>query len=255
MTGTQKGCLLVAGSLSWLSQHCQVLWVYPLLTHRRSVHGCCYVVQRRPQTLLVWGLGAHCPINCFFLLFPTVCRQYWNGGRWIIHMLEGRADVLQGFTEQPGESTEKNLMKLKKDKHRVLCLGWDTPPHGRTGWGWSKQTVVWQKRNCESLWTKCGTCPAVCLCSKGSQLHTELGEHEAKAAGREIWECIWSTLSTFGLHSTSANRIESRGGHRGGEGVGWELGLFSMEKGKLQEKGPQKSRWRAVSSVVHSGGQ
>lgn len=38
-------------------------------------------------------------------------------------MLEGRADVLQGFTEQPGESTEKNLMKLKKDKHRVLCLG------------------------------------------------------------------------------------------------------------------------------------
>lgn len=35
----------------------------------------CYVVQR-PQALLVWGLDAHCPINCFFLLFPAVCRQY-----------------------------------------------------------------------------------------------------------------------------------------------------------------------------------
>lgn len=75
-------------------------------------------------------------------------------------------------------------------------------------------------------------------------------------------ECIWNTLSTFGLCSASTNRIETRGGHRDGEGLeqvmyGERLitGFVQYGEEKASGRGSTKGQMDSDSSVVHSNEQ
>lgn len=149
-------------------------------------------------------------------------------------------------------------MKLKRDKHRVLYLGWNNPTQ-QDSVGVKQTESGWQKRIWESLWTKCGTWShSAPLQQRQPAPHWAVGAWSRGRRLRDMRMYLEHSVHFWILqYINKQDWVQRRPQRWWGSWSsrcmerGWGLGLINMEKGKLQKR----QNKRADGVILLSGTQ